>query len=160
MAPSPKASSPTTWLRALAQAVIAIVCAAAMAMAFGAVWVAVMLRVPSASWWFALPVGAAMGVAVRAWVVRGRTPAMLLAAGGTLLATLYMKCLLVGLQLAAVMGLPYLHTLRRAGIGMLLALARHMAQPHLTLACTVGMLLAVALAARGGVNRRPASSAP
>lgn len=147
MAPSSKASSPTTWLRGLAQAVIAIVCAAAMAMAFGAVWVAVMLRVPSASWWFALPVGAAMGVAVRAWVVRGRTPAMLLAAGGTLLATLYMKCLLVGLQLAAVMGLPYLHTLRRAGVGMLLALAHNTMEPRSVASCMVGVLLALVLGA-------------
>lgn len=157
--PTPDAPPVPGLLRRGMHAVIALVCAAAMALALGAVWLAVSLRIPSASWWFALPLGALMGAAVSTWVTRVRLAAMLLAAGGTLLAAVYMKCLLVGLQLAAVMGLPYLHTLRRAGADMLLALARASVDPRLVAACIVGMLLALIVAARvSAVNRRRASS--
>ncbi len=142
--PDPSAAAP---LRRGLQAVVAVICACAMALALGAVWLAVSLRVPSAAWWFALPAGAIMGGAVCAWVTRVRPAAMALAVGGTLLAAIYMKCLYAGLQLAAVMGLPYLHTLHRAGVGMLLALAHASLDTRFVTACVAGMLLALAVAA-------------
>lgn len=129
-----------------------------MALALGAVWMALSLHVPSATWWFALPAGVLMGGAVCAWVTPVRAAAMMLAAVGTLLSAVYMKCLFAGLQLAAVMGLPYLHTLRRAGAGMLLTLARSSLDTRMLAACLVGMLLALAVAWRRSVSHHRVSS--
>lgn len=102
---------------------IALVGTVAFALALGAVWMAVMLHIPSARYWFAIPIGYALGFGIRAWITPSRLGAMLLAASGTVLAAVYMQCLLAGLKLAAVMGLGKLEALSRAGAGMLLALA-------------------------------------
>ncbi len=147
-------------LRIGLQGLFAMVSSLAIALALGAVWMAVALHVPSASWWFALPAGLAMGHAVRAWVTSSRAFAMVLAAAGTCLAAIYMQCLFTGLKLAAVMGLGYVVTLRRAGAAMLLALARASADTQFLVACLVGMLLALAVAGRRSrgkaLSRHPA----
>ncbi len=133
-------------------ALFAVICALAIALALGAVWMALTLHVPSAAWWFALPAGVAMGLATRAWVTASRVPALLLAAGGTWLAAIYMQCLFTGLRLAAIMGLGYFTTLRKAGIGMLWALSDW--GTRLLASCLVGMVLAILVVA---VKRRRAS---
>lgn len=133
---------------AVLHGLFALFCMIIIALALGAVWVALALHFPSATGWFAVPVGLVMGYATRAWVTASRTLAMTLAAAGTLLAAIYMQCLFTGLRLAAVMGLGYLTTLHKAGAGMLLALARASFEPRFAVVTVVGMLLALAVAGR------------
>lgn len=133
---------------AVLHGLFALICMVVIALALGAVWVALALHFPSAAGWFALPLGLVMGYATRAWVTASRTLAMTLAAAGTLLAAIYMQCLFTGLRLAAVMGLGYLTTLRTAGAGMLLALARTSFEPRFVVVTVAGMLLALAVAGR------------
>ncbi len=133
-------------LRACARGFFAIICTLAIALALGAIWMALTLHVASARWWFGMPAGAAMGYATRAWVTPQRTWAALLAVSGTVLTAIYMKCLYAGLLVATVMGLGLVDTLRTAGVGMLLALARDSLQPRFAIATLVGMALAGAIA--------------
>lgn len=121
---------------------LAVLCMIAIALALGAVWMAISLRVPSAYWWFALPAGVAMGYCTRAWVTRRRYWGVALAIFGMVLAAVYMKCLFVSLQLAAIFGLGLVHTMRTAGVGMLLALARGQLDLHILAATLAGMILA------------------
>lgn len=139
-------------LRAVLHGLLALLGTIAIALALGAVWMAVALHMASATWWFALPAGFAMGYAAKAWITPSRGFAMLLAAGGTWLAAVYMQCIFIALRLAAVMGIGLATTLHKAGIGMLLALARASWDTRLFVSCLIGMLLAIAVA--GGKSRR------
>lgn len=140
------------FLRAGLRGLLALFGAVAIALALGAVWMAVALHMTSAAWWFALPVGLAMGYAAKAWITPSRGFAMVLAAGGTWLAAIYMQCIFIVLRLAAIMGLGLATTLHKAGAGMLLALARASWDTRLFVSCLIGMLLAIAVA--GGKSRR------
>lgn len=125
---------------------LAAVCTIAIALALGAVWMAAMLAAPSAHWWFALITGAIMGYVAHNWITHYRTLAITLAVAGTLLAAVYMACLRIGLELAATFGMGLVDTLQRAGLAMLLALARASAGMPLIVATLVGMALAAILA--------------
>lgn len=127
----------------------------AFALALGAVWMALQMHLPSARYWFAILVGLALGRGVRAWFVPWQPAAMLLAGLGTVLASLYMQSLSVGLHLAAVMGLDRWVALRRAGAEMLVALAWAATDEATLVALALGVLAALWMAAR---KRRPASS--
>jgi hypothetical protein len=147
-------------LRAGLHGLFATLWTIAIALALGAVWSALVRHVPSAMTWFALPVGIILGYVIGAFVTGSRALAMLLAPGGTLLAAIYMQCLIMALRLAAVMGLGFLPTLRTAGPAMLLALARNAWDARMVIACLIGMLLAFFVAgwrAPGRALRRPAS---
>ncbi|HET8555316.1 MAG TPA: hypothetical protein VFL78_10855 [Rhodanobacteraceae bacterium] len=139
-------------LRAGLHGLFALLGAIAIALALGAIWMAVALHMASAAWWLALPVGLAMGYATKTWITPSRGFAMLLAAGGTWLAAIYMQCIFIALRLAAIMGLGLSTTLHKAGVGMLLALARASWDTHLFVSCLIGMLLALVVA--GGRSRR------
>lgn len=137
----------------------AVICTIAVALALGAVWMALTLHVPSARWWFAVPAGIIMGYAARAWITQRRAWATALAVAGMVLTAVYMKCLYAGLLLATALGLGLVPTLERAGAGMLLALARASLEPRFVVATLVGMALAgwVAWHRR---KRAPAGSHP
>ncbi|HET7299655.1 MAG TPA: hypothetical protein VFJ01_03295 [Oleiagrimonas sp.] len=135
-------------LRAALHGLLALLGTTAIALALGAIWMAAALHMASAAWWFALPAGLAMGYATKAWITPSRGFAMVLAAAGTWLAAVYMQCLFVALHLAAVMGLGLATTLRKAGAGMLLALAQTTWDTRLFVSCLIGMLLALAMAGR------------
>ncbi len=141
-------------LRAGLRVLSAVVFTAALALAMGAVWMALSLRLPGARIWFALPTGLVLGYCCRVWVSSHRPGAMLLAALGVLLAGIYMQCLFTGMKLAAVMGLGYLHTLQRAGVGMLLALSEASVDTHQLAALAAGVLLALWMAWRKPASRR------
>lgn len=136
--------------RASMRGLFAILGAIVVALALGAVWMALILLVASARWWFALPAGVIMGYTARAWITHQRPWATLLAVAGMALTAIYMKCLYAGLLLAAVLGLGLVHTLERAGLGMLLALARASLEPRFVIATLVGMALAGWVAWRSG----------
>lgn len=144
-------------LAACLQGLLALVCMLVIALALGALWVAMTLHFRSAAWWFALPVGLAMGYATCTWVTHSRALGMPLAAAGTLLAAVYMQCLLMGLRLAAVMGLGYLTTLHTAGASMLLALARAAVEPRFMIVTALGMLLAGWTARHRRTRKTPAA---
>ncbi len=143
--------------RRTARGIVCCVAVLALAVALGLAWPALSVRMPSAEWWFALPVGIIMGTCIPSCVGRARVAAMILAAGGTLLCVVYAKCLHVGLELAAVMGLPYLHTLHRAGAGMLLTLAHLSLTPRVIVACIAATLIALIIAIRKTGPRAMAS---
>jgi len=136
--------------------VLAVLYMIAVALALGAVWMALSMRVYSAHAWFALVAGLAMGYATRAWITPRRNTGVALAVVGTFLAMVYMACLRVGLQLAAVMGLGYVHTLKTAGIDMLLAFARNTLDMRVLVATLIGMALAAWIAWRRGSSREQA----
>lgn len=144
-------------LRSCLHGLLAVLCTIAIALALGAVWMAITLRVPSAYWWFALPAGLGMGYATRAWVTKRRAWGVLLAIAGMLLAAIYMKCLFVSLQLAAFFGLGLIQTMETAGAGMLLALARNQFDMHILGATLAGMVLAGWVAWYQGKRRKSAA---
>lgn len=125
-----------------------------VALALGAVWMALSIRVPSAHTWFAVVAGLAMGYATRAWITQHRYASIALAVAGTFLAMVYMACLRVGLILAVVMGLGYVHTLKTAGVDMLLALAGNTLDTRVLVATWVGMALAAWLTWRRGSRKK------
>lgn len=129
-------------LWAVLHGLFAVICTIAIALALGAAWMAITLSLPSAHWWFALPAGVIMGYATRTWVTGHRGWSVVLAVPGILLTAIYMKCLYVGLQLAAIMGVGLVYALRQAGLDMLLALARDSMEPREIAATLVGMALA------------------
>lgn len=138
------------------RSVLAVVYMVVVALALGAVWMALSMRVYSAHAWFALVAGLAMGYATRAWITQHRHAGIALAVVGTFLAMAYMACLRVGLLLAAVMGLGYVHTLKTAGIDMLLAFARNTLDMRVLVATLIGMALAAWVAWRRGTSRKDA----
>ncbi|HET7268685.1 MAG TPA: hypothetical protein VFJ15_11305 [Oleiagrimonas sp.] len=136
--------------------ILAVLYTVVVALALGAVWMALSMRVYSAHTWFAVVAGLAMGYATRAWITRRRYAGMVLAVAGTFLAMVYMACLRVGLILAAIMGLGYVHTLKTAGIDMLLALARNTLDVRVLVATLIGMALAAWVTWRRGSRQKHA----
>ncbi|HEX7341464.1 MAG TPA: hypothetical protein VF269_04215 [Rhodanobacteraceae bacterium] len=125
---------------------LAVTCTLAIALALGAAWMATALSLASASWWFAIVAGIVMGYTARTWITRQRVAATVLAMLGTMLAAIYMRCLYEGLQLAAMMGMGLIDTLRTAGPGMLLLLARGSLDTRMLTAIAAGIALAGLLA--------------
>ncbi|HEX7338665.1 MAG TPA: hypothetical protein VF271_01895 [Rhodanobacteraceae bacterium] len=140
--------------------VLACICTIAIALALGALWMAAMLAMPSARWWFALVSGAVLGFVAHNWITRHPWLATLLAAAGTVLAAVYMGCLRIGMELAATFGLGLVDTLQRAGVAMLVSLAWATATRLVIVATLVGMALAALLAWRRGRRANVIHRAP
>ncbi len=126
----------------------ALFSAAMLGLAAGALWMVATLYVRHPLPWLALPIGAVLGWAIRAFVRRPGTGAALLAAIATALATFYVNMLIAGVLIAGNMGMGLVATLRTAGAAMLWQLAR-LALTPLDAACTtVAILLAAWIAWR------------
>jgi hypothetical protein len=72
----------------------------------------------------ALPAGWALGYVVRRWLKFEGLAGALLAAGATLLASMYVCCLVAAATIAGMMGFGFAQAISDAGPGMLLSLAR------------------------------------
>jgi vitamin B12 transport system permease protein len=106
------------------RAVFALVCAAMLGLAAGAVWMVVALYAGHATSWLALPFAVVLAWTIRHWVHSPGRYAAVLAAMAALLAALYVNLLMAGALIAANMGMGIVDALRTAGVGMLLQLAR------------------------------------
>ncbi|KQX98770.1 hypothetical protein ASD22_00125 [Rhodanobacter sp. Root480] len=106
------------------RALFALVCAAMLGLAAGAVWMVAALYAGHATSWLALPFAVVLAWTIRHWVQSPGRFAALLAALAALLAALYVNVLMAGALVAANMGMGIVDALRTAGAGMLLQLAR------------------------------------
>ncbi|HET6631339.1 MAG TPA: hypothetical protein VFG73_01355 [Rhodanobacteraceae bacterium] len=112
----------------------AIVCAAALGLAAGAVWMVLAVyaqhggRVPDTAW-LALPFGLALGLVMRAWIAPRGWLAALLAALATLLAAAYFAVLLAAIRIGGALGIGLIGALRSAGADLLSQAARLALQP-------------------------------
>jgi vitamin B12 transport system permease protein len=133
--------------------VFAVLCAAMLGLAAGAVWMVAALYARHPTPWLALPVAVVLAWTIRQWVQSPGRFAALLAAVAALLAALYVHLLMAGALIAANMGMGIVEALRTAGASMLLHLARlgfSMADAGWCLAAAV---LAAILASRRARNR-------
>lgn len=126
----------------------ALFCAAMLGLAAGAVWMVLALYLHHPLPWLAVPTGALLAWTVRGCVQRAGTGAMLLAAGATALAAVYVNILIAGVRIAGNMGLGLIEALRTAGFAMLWELARMAMGPADIAWAVLAMLLAAGLAWR------------
>ncbi|MFC5524856.1 hypothetical protein ACFPPA_03780 [Rhodanobacter ginsengisoli] len=133
--------------------VFALFSAAMLGLAAGAVWMVVSLYLRHPLPWLAPPIGALLGLAIRGSVRRPGTGAMLLAAGATALAGIYVNMLIAGVQIAGNMGVGLIDALRTAGPGMLWQLARLALTPADVGWTVLAVLLAGWLAQRAQSRR-------
>jgi vitamin B12 transport system permease protein len=133
----------------------ALFCAAMLGLAAGAVWMVLALYLRHPLPWLAVPVGALLGWTVRGCVQRAGIGAMLLAAGATALAAVYVNILIAGVRIAGNMGLGLIDALRTAGVGMLWQLARIAMGPADITWTVLAMLLAAMLARGKRPRQRP-----
>ncbi len=124
-----------------------------LGLAAGALWMVLALYVRHPLPWLAVPIGVMLAWTIRAGVQRAGIAAMLLAAGATALATIYVNMLIAGVRIAANMGMGIIEALRTAGFAMLWQLARMAMTPADTVWTVLAMLLAAWLA-RGARTRR------
>ncbi len=126
----------------------ALFSAVMLGLAAGAVWMVLALYLRHPLPWLAVPLGVILAWTIRAGVQRAGLGAMLLAAGATALAAIYVNMLIAGVKIAGNLGLGLIDALRTAGIAMLWQLAR-MAMTPADIAWTVlAMLLAAWFAQR------------
>jgi len=92
--------------------------------AAGAMWMVPSMMFGRALPALALPVGWALGFVVRRWLRFEGVPGALLAAGATVLASLYVCCLVAAATIAGMMGIGFAQAISDAGPAMLVALAR------------------------------------
>lgn len=92
--------------------------------AAGAMWMVPSMMFGRALPALALPVGWALGYVVRRWLKFEGPGGALLAAAATLLAGLYVCCLVAAATIAGMMGLGFAQAISDAGPGMLVGLAR------------------------------------
>ncbi|MCW8808812.1 MAG: hypothetical protein OQK79_12000 [Rhodanobacter sp.] len=135
-------------VRSLGVLVFALFSSAMLGLAAGALWMAAALYMRQPLPWLALPVGAALGLAIRSTVHRPGRLAALLAATATALATIYVHLLIAGVQIAGNMGIGLVDALRTAGIRMLWQLARFAVTPPDMVWAALAALLAAWLAWR------------
>ena len=111
-------------VRSLFLSVFALFSAVMLGLAAGAVWMVISLYMRQPLPWLAVPIGALLALTIRSTVRRAGTGAMLLSAGATALAVIYVNMLIAGVQIAGNMGLGLIEALRTAGFAMLWQLAR------------------------------------
>jgi vitamin B12 transport system permease protein len=143
-------------VHSISRAVFAVLCAAMLGLAAGAVWMVAALYARHPTPWLALPVAVVLAWTIRHWVQSPGRFAALLAATAALLAALYVHLLMAAALIAGNMGMGIVDALRTAGVSMLLHLARlgfSMADAGWYL---VAAALAAALAGRRARNRRNA----
>jgi vitamin B12 transport system permease protein len=129
-------------VRSVLLSVFALFSAVMLGLAAGAVWMVMSLYMRQPLPWLAVPIGALLALTIRSTVRRAGTGAMLLSAGATALAAIYVNMLIAGVQIAGNMGLGLIEALRTAGFAMLWQLARMALGP----ADLVWGILAIALA--------------
>ena len=117
-----------------------------LGLAAGAVWMVLALYMRHPLPWLAVPIGVLLAWTIRGAVHRAGVAAMLLAAGATALAAIYVNMLIAGVRIAGNMGLGIVDALRTAGIGMLWQLARMALTPADIVWTVLAMLLAAWLA--------------
>jgi vitamin B12 transport system permease protein len=110
--------------RALFSALFALVSAAMLGLAFGAVWMIPTLFFQQVLPWLALPVGWVLGRMIRGWVRPERRGAAALAALATALACVYVGVLTAAARVAGLMGMGLVEAMKTAGAGLLLDLVR------------------------------------
>ena len=110
--------------RALFSALFALVSAAMLGLAFGAVWMLPTLFYQHVMPWLSLPVGWVLGRMIRGWVRPEPLGAALLAALATLLACGYVCMLTAAARVAGLLGMGLVEAIRTAGSGLLLDLVR------------------------------------
>ena len=128
--------------------VFALFCAAMMGLAVGATWMVAATYLQQPAPWLALPAGVVLAWAIRHWIRRPGTGAAALAAFATALAALYFNVLMATIKLAGSFGMELTETLRTAGAGLLLDLARLGMGPADLAWYALGTLLAAWLAWR------------
>ncbi|UPG91388.1 hypothetical protein L2Y96_06345 [Luteibacter aegosomaticola] len=133
-------------IRRLINLVSGLLGAVLFGFAAGAVWMVPSMMFGRALPALALPVGWALGYVVRRWLRFEGLPGALLAAGATLLASLYVCCLVAAATIAGMMGLGFAQAISDAGPAMLISLAR-MAQAPADLGLYVAGALLAALVA-------------
>lgn len=111
-------------LRRIGDHVLALVSTLLIGLAAGAIWVVLALYAQRDLTWLALPLGALLGWVMRAWVTPARWPAIILAAVGMAVASVYMRLLFAAAQVGASLGLGFGEALYQAGLGMLLQVTR------------------------------------
>ncbi|TAL92297.1 MAG: hypothetical protein EPN69_08600 [Rhodanobacter sp.] len=119
-----------------------------LGLAAGAVWMVLALYLRHPLPWLAVPIGASLAWTIRGAVQRAGVGAMLLAAGATALAAIYVNMLFASVEIAGNMGLGIVDALRTAGIGMLWQLAWMTLAPTDIIWTVLAMLLAAWLARR------------
>lgn len=140
-------------MRRVSLFLFALFSAIMLGLAAGAAWMVLALYLRHPLPWLAVPVAAMLAWTIRAGVHRAGIGAMLLAAGATALAAIYVNMLIAGVKIAGNMGLGLIDTLRTAGIGMLWQLTRMAMAPADIIWTALAMLLAAWLA-RGRRPRR------
>jgi len=126
----------------------ALLGAALLGLAAGAVWMVAALALRQSGPWLALPAGMLLAPVIRHWIYRPGIGAAGLAAAATLLAALYFNVLMAAIRLAASFDMNLVQAMRTAGAGMLLALAQLGLRPADWAWSVAGALLAAWLAAR------------
>jgi hypothetical protein len=110
--------------RRLANLVPGLLGAVMFGFAAGAVWMVPSMMFGRALPALALPVGWGLGFVVRRWLRFDGVPGALLAVAATLLAAVYVSCLVAAATIAGMMGVGFAQAIGDAGPAMLLALAR------------------------------------
>ncbi|QDE38740.1 hypothetical protein FIV34_05760 [Luteibacter pinisoli] len=110
-------------LRRLTNLFIGLLGALLFGFAAGATWMVPSMMFGRALPALALPVGWGLGYVVRRWLRFEGVPGALLAAGATLLASVYVGCLVAAATIAGMMGVGFAQSLADAGPAMLLSLA-------------------------------------
>ena len=146
--PHPSAKAAPVSVRDALVFLFALFCAVMLGLAAGAVWMVLALYLHHALPWLAVPVGVLLAWTVRGCVQRPGIGAMLLAAGATALAAIYVNMLIAGVMIAGNMGLGLIDALRTAGAAMLWQLAR-MAMSPADIGWTVLAMLLATWLARG-----------
>lgn len=122
--------------------------AAMLGLAAGAVWMLPTMALQRPLPALALLAGALLALAVRGWVRPAGRFAAVLAAGATVLASIYVEVLTAGVRIAGSMGIGLVDALREAGLRMLLALSQLALRPVDIVLTLAGALLAAWIAGR------------
>ncbi|MDE1893629.1 MAG: hypothetical protein KGJ96_03625 [Xanthomonadaceae bacterium] len=126
----------------------ALFTATMLGLAAGAAWMVISLYMGRPLPWLAVPIGALLALTIRGTVRRPGLAAMLLSAGATALAVLYLNMLIASVQIAGNMGIGVADAMRTAGLAMLWQLACMALGPVDLLWGVLAMALAGWLAAR------------
>lgn len=129
---------------------LAVVTVLMCALAAGAVWCVLVLKVHRATDPVALAVAALLAVVVRNHGYAGRPFGAVLAAGATALAIVYARCLIATAEIAQTMGMSLRDALARIGPDFAFALARSNLERGAALCYGLALVLAVWIVLRPG----------
>jgi len=128
----------------------ALVSAAMLGLAAGAVWMLASVYEQHKLPWLALPIGWALALGIRRWIRPPGRVAAALAAIATLLAAGYVSLLTAAAQISSMLGIELTDVMHTAGLGMLLSLTRFSLS-----ASTAAWFVAGAIVAAWFAKRRP-----